>query len=112
MFQVSVDFTNNSIRDHDCHESTNNIDRYYSRSDQKSTSLKRVATHRGWTENRRMTQCFRMDTKLITVLLQKQLESTDKCASCHEVRDIKTVCGDMMVPTIKRYRNGNYKRNE
>ena len=29
----SVDFTNNTIRDHDYHESINKIDRYYSRSD-------------------------------------------------------------------------------
>ena len=43
------------------------------------------------------------------VQLQKQLEPTDKCASCHEARDSKTVCGDMMVPTIKRQRKTNYK---
>ena len=64
-----------------------------------------------------MTQCFRKDTKLNAVLLsnvqlQKQLEPTDKCASCHEARDSKTVCGDMVVPTIKRHREGNYKLNE
>ena len=109
-----MDFTNTSIRDHDYHESINNIDRYYSRSDQYSTSPKRVATHRGWTENRGMTQCFRKDTKLNAVLLsnvhlQKQLATTDKCASRHEARDSKTVCGDMMVRTIKRHREGNCK---
>ena len=64
-----------------------------------------------------MTQCFRKDTKLNAVLLsdvqlQKQLEPTDECASCHEERDNKTVCEDMMVPTIKRHKEGNYKRNE
>ena len=112
-----MDFKNNPIRDHDHHESIINIDRYYFRSDQQSTCPKRVATHRGWTENRRMTQCFRKDTKLNAVLLsnvqlQKQLEQTDKCASCDEARDSKTVYGDMMVPTIKRHREGNYKRNE
>ena len=54
--------------------------------------------------NRMMTQCYRKDTKLSHVQLQKQLEPTDKCASCHEACDSKTVCGDMMVPTIKRQR--------
>ena len=49
---------------------------------------------------------------LSNVQLQKQLEPTDKCASFHEARDNKTVCGDMMVPTIKRHKEGNYKRNE
>ena len=43
---------------------------------------------------------------LSNVRSQKQLEPTDKCASCHEARDNKTVCGDMMVPTIKRHREG------
>ena len=46
------------------------------------------------------------------VQLQKKLEPTDKCASCHEARDSKTVCGDMMVPTIKRHREVNCKLNE
>ena len=43
---------------------------------------------------------------LSNVELQKQLEPTDKCASCHEARDNKTVCGDKMVPTVKRHRRG------
>ena len=110
-----MDFTNNSKRDHKNHESINNIDRWYSKSNQYPTSQQRVATHRGWTENGWMTQCFCKDSKLNAVLLsdvqsQKQLEPTDKCASCHKVRNSKTVCGDMMLPTIKRQnRKGNCK---
>ena len=90
----------------DYHESINNVDLYYSRGEQQSTSSRRVATHRGWTENRRMTQCFRKDTKLNAVLLsdvqsQKQLEpntvqvtreisTRQNCASCHEAHNYHT----------------------
>ena len=43
---------------------------------------------------------------LSNVQLQKQLEPTDKCASCHEARDNKTECEDMMVSNHQETQRG------